>query len=93
MIIFYNKKTGKVIGTIEGRIHGSEHKNMWIGEKNKTSRIIYNWKKNKDGKYEPDVKDKKQMEFLKNIDKTTKIVYDFVIDIDTKKLTKKKKND
>lgn len=25
MIIFYNKKTGKVIGTIDGRVHGKEH--------------------------------------------------------------------
>ena len=30
MIIFYDKTTGKIIGTIQGRVHTKEHLNMWI---------------------------------------------------------------
>jgi len=93
MIIFYKKSTGEIVGTIEGRIHGVEHKNMWIGKKSETSRIIYNWKKNEDGVYEPDVKSKKEMEIIKDLDKNKNLVYDFVIDPTTKKLAKKEKND
>ena len=30
MIIFYNKKTNEIIGTIEGRVHPEEHFNVFI---------------------------------------------------------------
>ena len=43
MIIFYNKQTGEIIGTIEGIIHIPEHLNMWIGDKEKTERVIVEW--------------------------------------------------
>ena len=91
MIVFYITKTGRVVGTIEGRIHGKEHLDIWIGGRNKTSRIIYNWKKNKLGKYEPDIKDKAQRKIIKDIDKKTNLVYNFMIDVTTKKLIKKTK--
>lgn len=44
MIIFYNKDTGQIIGTIDGRIHSEEQLKMWIGDKNETERIVVNWK-------------------------------------------------
>ena len=44
MILFFNKKTGEIIGTVSGRIHSEEHLKMWIGDKDKTERIIVNWK-------------------------------------------------
>jgi hypothetical protein len=44
MIIFYNKTTGKIIGTIDGRIHPEAHLNMWIGDKKETDRLILDWK-------------------------------------------------
>jgi len=91
MIVFYITKTGRMVGTIEGRIHGKEHLDIWIGGRNKTSRIIYNWKKNKLGKYEPDIKDKAQRKIIKDIDKETNLVYNFMIDVTTKKLIKKTK--
>ena len=44
MIIFYDKKTGVVKGTIEGRIHNEDHLKMWIGDKEKNGRLVVNWK-------------------------------------------------
>jgi hypothetical protein len=44
MIIFIDKKTNFPVGTIEGRVHGEQHLKMWIGEKNKTYRIIIEYK-------------------------------------------------
>lgn len=44
MIIFYNKKTGEIVGTIDGRIHTKEQLNMWIGDKKETDRIVVQWK-------------------------------------------------
>lgn len=44
MIIFYNKKTGKINGTISGRIHKKAHLKMWVGDKKDNDRIIVNWK-------------------------------------------------
>ena len=43
MIIFYNKQTGEIIGTIEGRIHSEEHLKMWIGDRETTERVIVQW--------------------------------------------------
>lgn len=43
MIIFYDKKTGKVVGTIDGRKHTEDHLKMWIGDKNETERIVVEW--------------------------------------------------
>lgn len=44
MIIFYEKATGTIIGTIADRIHPKEHLKMWVGDKTKTNRIVVNWK-------------------------------------------------
>ena len=44
MILFFEKDTGKIVGTIDGRIHSEDHLRMWIGDKDKTDRIIVNWK-------------------------------------------------
>jgi len=44
MIIFYNKITGEIAGTIEARIHTLEHMNMWIGAKDKNERLVIDWK-------------------------------------------------
>jgi|SRR3972149_340217 len=43
MIIFYNKKTGDIVGTIDGRIHAEDHLKMWVGTKEENDRIIVNW--------------------------------------------------
>jgi len=44
MIIFYNKETGKIEGTIDARIHNEQHLKMWIGDRDKTERLIIPWK-------------------------------------------------
>lgn len=44
MIIFYDKQTGKIAGSIEGRVHGEQHLKMWVGEKDETERIVIEWK-------------------------------------------------
>lgn len=40
MIIFYDKQTGNVLGTIDGRIHSESQLKMWIGDKETTDRLI-----------------------------------------------------
>lgn len=91
MIIFYKTKTGEVVGTIDGRVHGKEHLKMWVGKKDKISRIVYNWEKGKSGKYRPKTKDLKQREILKFLDKKPGDVYNFKVDIKSKKLIKGKR--
>jgi len=44
MIIFYDKETGKIIGTIDGKIHSKDHLKMWLGDKGKIDRLIVDWK-------------------------------------------------
>ena len=44
MIIFYDKKTGYITGTIDGRINTPEELNMWVGDPKDTSRIVISWK-------------------------------------------------
>lgn len=92
MIIFYEKKTGRIVGTIEGRVHGEEHLNMWIGEKkgaNKTDRIVCNWVKTgedeKDYIFEPE----KQQKIFFEIDKNPKEVKKY--EVSNGKLVPKKR--
>ena len=52
MIVFADKKSGKIIGTIDGRIHSEAHLRMWLGDKKTTERIIISWKSVVDGEEE-----------------------------------------
>lgn len=45
MIIFYSKDNGEIVGTVDGRVHTDDHLNMWIGDRDKTERIIVEYKK------------------------------------------------
>lgn len=55
MILFYEKQTGKIIGTIDGRIHNEDHLKMWIGDPTKIGRMIIEWAKDgATGDYRPD---------------------------------------
>jgi len=83
MIIFYNKTTGKIVGTIDGRIHREEHLKMWVGNKEETDRIIVNWKKT--GKeFEPD---HKQKDLFIELDKKQSDIYKYRVDLKTKELS------
>jgi len=44
MILFYNKTSGKIVGTIDGRIHPPEHLKMWVGDREKIGRVVIQWK-------------------------------------------------
>ncbi len=103
MIIFYDKTNGNIIGTIDGRVHIEAQLNMWIGDKNKTDRLIVNWKPitwyDKNGKkvrkedpnvYTADFEpDHHQKDLFKEFDKNSSHVYDYKIDVKTKSLLKK----
>lgn len=45
MIIFYNKKTGVIQGTIDGRVH-DQHMDMWVGDEKENARLIFEWELN-----------------------------------------------
>lgn len=68
MIIFYDKTTGDIVGTIEGRIHTPEQLNMWVGDKSKTKRLVINWKKVGDD-FEPEIED---TQLIKDFENNTK---------------------
>ena len=97
MIIFYDNKTGEIIGTIEGRIHTEDHLKMWIGEKDKTGRLVCNWivvkeYKDKSGviissDYEPE----NNKEIIYSIDKAKSNIRDYKVDLITGNLTLKQK--
>lgn len=96
MIIFYDKKTGRITGTIDGRIHSPEHLKIWIGDKKKTDRIIVNWNpvktyKDKKGNvtavdYAPE---HEQKELFMRLDKNPIDIYQYKVDLKTKKLVSK----
>ena len=93
MIIFYNKKTGKIVGTIEGRLHGKEDLKMWIGSREDSDRLVVVWTKNKKGFFEPSVKNKAFKNILIELDKKKLNIYDFVVDTNTARLTRRGKNE
>jgi hypothetical protein len=72
MIIFYNKKTGKIVGNIEGRIHTNEHLNMWIGDREETDRIVCNWVKKSSDKDSVVLEPELQKEIFSELDKDPK---------------------
>lgn len=89
MIIFYNKDTGKIKGTIEGRIHANMDLNQWVGKRDETDRIIIEWEKDETGEYKPINDDLEQIKILEIIDKNPTQVYDYYVDLKSKKLVKK----
>lgn len=53
MIIFYDKKTGEIIGTIEGRVHYPHQLNAFIGDPHTTVRVIIGYIDNEKGQRLP----------------------------------------
>lgn len=45
MIIFYNKKTGNIVGSIDGRKHSEDQLKMWVGDKKENGRIVCSWER------------------------------------------------
>lgn len=80
MIIFYNKKSGKIAGTIDGRVHKPSHFKMWVGGK-ENNRIIVEWEP-VGGEFQPKV----QKDIFTAIDKDRKELKKYKVDVKTKKL-------
>ena len=56
MILFFSKDDGKILGTVEGRIHSPNHLKMWIGDVETTERLIIEYIKVREDEeiyYEP----------------------------------------
>lgn len=95
MIIFYNRITGKIIGTIAGRFNTPEELRMWIGDKKENDRIIAQWKATKIGvdkqgnKYEAEHQaDHPQKELFPEFEAHSMSIYDYKIDPKTKLFVK-----
>lgn len=103
MIIFYNKKSGEIVGTLSGRIHSEKHLNMWIGDESENGRIICNWKPTrfykKDGSiipagskakpYSADfAPDHPQQDIFSKLEKSPTEYLNYKINLKTKKLVK-----
>ena len=102
MIIFY-KKSGKIVGTIDGRIHSPEHLKMWVGDKKETSRLVIQWKpvkwydekgkevsKTSKKRFTADFEpDCSQKELVAEIEKNPSKLYNYKVSTKTKKLIKK----
>ena len=86
MIVFYNKITGNIEGTIQGRFHSPAQRKMWIGNPAEIGRIIVPWKPFKfydeKGKI---LKDKKG-----NVVKTKETLKKIMLKMSKKKKKKKK---
>lgn len=87
MIIFYNKTTGNIVGVIEGRIHAPDDK-LWIGSREENEKLVVNWKK-EEGVYMPDLDDNDQKALFIAVDKKPSIIYDFKVEVQSKKLVQK----
>jgi len=83
MIIFFNKITGLIEGTIAGRTHAKEELNMWIGDKAETDRVIIEWVEG--------FPDHKQKDLFTKIEEKQESIFDYKINLKTLELTPKPK--
>jgi len=78
MIYFYDKETGKIVGTIDGRVHSEAHLKMWIGDRDKTERVIVPWKVEKKEEIEREVNVKAPVTDEDIVDKKKGLYKDYV---------------
>ena len=72
MIIFYDKKTREIIGTVDGRVHTPQHLKMWIGNPETTGKYVV--------PFEPNVVEEKvPIKEMRVVDKKTMRVDKVVI--------------
>lgn len=117
MILFFDKQTGEIVGTIEGRMHKENHMKMWIGDKDKVDRLVVNWKVEKyvsdDKEYtaediermkkankkawenlvskkglKPVWRPEKHKELIEEVEKDSKRIKEYKIDLETNSLVK-----
>lgn len=87
MIIFYDKKTGDIVGTINGLQHSEAQLKMWIGKDTERKIVEYNYDKKTNTL---SVKDNQKALFIDFLEKNKKI-QNYKMDLKTKKLIKTKK--
>lgn len=85
MIIFYRKTNGEIVGTIEGRMHNPDQLEMWLGSRDEIDRIVVQWRPIReepinDDDYEPVTT---QQDLYRTIDKDTKILKNYKVDVST----------
>ena len=97
MIIFFNKTTGDIVGTINDRIHGEGHLNMYIGTPKENDRLIVQWKEVGTERLEdgskaiisaPDLDTKEQRDIFSIIERGEAHPNDYKVDTKTKNLVK-----
>jgi hypothetical protein len=80
MIIFYNKNSGDIIATIDGRIHSRDELNMTIGdprERRDIERIVVQWRMQaSSAQFEPD---HEQKDLMIHLDKTPSDIYKYKV--------------
>lgn len=103
MIIYYNKETGNIVGTTDGRIHDENHLNMWIGSREENDRLVINWEPvafyDREGKLIKAGSKKAftadfspmhpQKDLIVAIDKGEENLLDYKVDLESKTLIKK----
>lgn len=77
MIIFYDKTTGNIVGTIEGRLHNNDHLSMWIGDKKTVDRLIINWVKNESDEMVPE----SNSEIIRSLENGATDIKDYKVDL------------
>lgn len=92
MILFKDKETGQIIGRIDGRVHSEAHLKMWMGDRDKTERIIIEWKpvkhideKGKEVKRKDIQKLRKQNKRVRTIWEPDFAQKDLILDIENRK--------
>ena len=91
MILFFDKRDGKIFATVDGRVHNEEHLkckiNNGIGEEN-IGKYIIGWIENKGGKLEYNMD---KFELLQEFESISKISpLDYKVEIESGKLKLKK---
>lgn len=82
MIIFYDKKTGRVIGTIDGRVHNELQMNCFIDDgvvkKKDIGKMVIGWEEKGKDKVEHNLDHFEILQDIEN-DKTPTKIYDFKV--------------
>ena len=82
MIIFFNKQTGEIVGTVGGRVHNEAQMGIHIGSHEENGKLVNNWVKIKDSEdWEPEGE---QKEIFIELDKSPMKVYDYKVGVNDK---------
>jgi hypothetical protein len=90
MILFYDKKTGKIFATIDGRVHDERQLNAYVSNgQQEIGKYIIGWIEGKGGQIESNMDKMKILQKFEDI--TPESPLDYKIDIKNNKLIKIKK--